>query len=276
MPSVRVTGLDPQYPQKLRALPRPPPELFFRGAIPTIPGIAVVGTRHPSAPARRFAFDLGAALAARGFAVWSGGALGIDQAAHLGALRARGRTVLCAGAGLDHPYPKNAPRLYAILERRGALIAIRPDGDSPKPWTFLERNGVLAAMTEATVVVECGLKSGARSTAAAARRLGRPVFIAQQPPWSPTQAAVREEARLGAHVFATLDELLAGLARTARSPIEPDLQPIAALLADGPRHVDELCARLGLPAPVVVDALLRLRFAGHVEELAPGLHRLAP
>jgi DNA processing protein len=143
--------------------------------------------------------------------LWSGGALGIDAAAHEGALDAGGRTVLVAGGALDAPYPACHRGLYERVEASGGtLVSLLADGHRPRPWIFLERNRLLAALTIGTVIVECPLKSGARSTAAAARHLERPVWIAAQPPWEPALAlAVREEVRLGAKLLFSVDDLLA-------------------------------------------------------------------
>jgi DNA processing protein len=202
-----------EYPSRLDELRSPPPSLHVRGAWPQPPGVAVVGTRRPGRDAERFARALGAAIVRAGLTLWSGGALGVDAAAHEGALEAGGATILVAGGPLDQPYPACHRGLYDRVEASGgALVSLLADGQRPRRWSFLQRNGVLAALTLCTVVVECPLKSGARSTAAAARHLGRPVWIAAQPPWEPELAlAVREEVRLGASVLFCVDDLLASL-----------------------------------------------------------------
>jgi DNA processing protein len=211
-----------EYPSRLFELRRPPPTIYLRGSLPAGSGVAVVGTRRPGAEAERFARWLGARLARAGVAVWSGGALGIDAAAHEGALEAGGVTVLVAGGALDAPYPACHRGLYERVEAAGgALVSLLADGQRPRPWGFLERNRVLAALTTCTVVVECPLKSGARSTAAAARHLGRPVWVAAQPPWAPRlAAAVREEVRLGAQLLLRADDLLASLGGAASAARE--------------------------------------------------------
>ncbi|HEU4405836.1 MAG TPA: DNA-processing protein DprA [Polyangiaceae bacterium] len=207
------------YPGRLDELRSPPAALYVRGVWPPEPGVAVVGTRKPGREAERFARELGATLARAGLTLWSGGALGIDAAAHEGALEAGGVTVLVAGGSLDAPYPACHGGLYGRVEASGgALVSLLADGLRPRRWVFLERNRVLAALTLATVVVECPLKSGARSTAAAARHLGRPVWVAAQPPWARGLAlAVREEIRLGATPLFSVDDLLASLGHAPSS-----------------------------------------------------------
>lgn len=185
MVSILIDPADPAYPTALTALAAPPP-LYLRGALPAAPGVTVVGTRSPSAAALGFTRALAGELARAGFAIWSGGALGIDAAAHEGALDAGGPTIVAFGGGLDRPYPKEHVRLFArVLAAGGALLARVADATPPSPAGFLLRNELLAALTSATVVIEAGVKSGARNTAAAARRFGRPLCVVPHPPWDP-------------------------------------------------------------------------------------------
>jgi DNA processing protein len=278
------------YPGRLGELRSPPAALYVRGAWPQEPGVAVVGTRRPGREAERFARELGATLARAGLAVWSGGALGIDAAAHEGALEAGGVTVLVAGGSLDRPYPACHRGLYGRVEASGgALVSLLDDGQRPRRWAFLERNRVLAALTLATVVVECPLKSGARSTAAAARKLGRPVWVAAQPPWAPELAlAVREEVRLGATPLFGVDDLLASLGRpllgspdapglpgspdapsSPRSPRSPRSPGAPGGGGSGRRAVGARRGGVALPegAVPVWRALAKARGATHVDEL---------
>lgn len=283
MQTLLLGPTDPAYPAALRALD-PPPDLRLRGALPARPGVAVVGTRHPSEAALAYARALSADLARAGLAVWSGGAHGIDQAAHEGALDAGGVTVLAAGGGLDRPYPPGVEGLWArILAGGGALAAVVDDGDPPMQPHFFKRNSVLAAATLATVLVECPIRSGARNTTSAARKLGRPVWVVAHPPWTSACPAVREELRLGARLLLHVDDLVASIAapllplgepRPAPAPPQPpdaDPDPLLAALARGPRHPDQLCAELGRPYPELSAALLELCLDGRAREVGPGL-----
>ncbi|WP_437730364.1 DNA-processing protein DprA [Sorangium sp. So ce1335] len=198
MASIEILPSDPSYPASLWALvnepeaappthpPTHPPTLYLRGALPARPGIAIVGTRAASDEALRFTRALAAELGEAGYAIWSGGARGVDAAAHEGALAARAPTVVVCGGGLAHPYPREHAALFdRILAAGGALLARVPDDTPPLPALFLQRNAVLAALTLATVVIEAGIESGARSAAAAARRLGRHLCAVPHAPWSP-------------------------------------------------------------------------------------------
>jgi DNA processing protein len=246
--------------------------------VPLQAGIAIVGTRDASEAGQAFAHFLAARLANAGVVIWSGGARGIDRAAHEGALEVEGRTILVTGAGLDVIYPPDARDLYQRAPARGAVLSLSEDDAQPRAFSLLARNEVLAALSLATVVVECPLKSGARSTSAAARRLGRPTFIAAQPPWSPFAPAVGEEERLGATVFSSVEGLLerlldlveAGSQLPAPREASPSDGPpddaalVLAALGDGPLHPDVLCDRIDLPPPRILAALASLKVAARV------------
>lgn len=316
MSSTSIPPGDPAYPSALTALGSPeraPPTLYLRGRLPALPGVAVVGTRVPSEEAADFARALGAALARERVAVWSGGALGIDAAAHEGALDAGGVTVLVAGGGLDRPYPPQHRGLFdRVVERGGALLARVPDGTPPTPPHFLQRNEVLAALTGVTVVVQAGLASGARSTAAAARRLGRALCVVPHPPWDPRGAGCALELSRGAlAVYDTADVLLAlgrpppppaprrprlpraKRPRTPRDAASLALPSLPSPAAEAPEpfdlleaavfavlgaaavHQDEVCERAGLPASAALGALLTLTLRSVVVEGPAGFFRRA-
>lgn len=208
MTSTPLDPLDPRYPTALAGLTAPP-VLYLRGALPVLPGVTMVGTRAATEAALDFTRTLAAELALAGLSVWSGGALGIDAAAHEGALDAGGVTVVIAGGGLDRPYPKeHVPLFDRVLASGGALLARAPDEAPPTPRGFILRNELLAALTVVTVVVEAGLRSGARSTAAAARRLGRPLCIVPHAPWDPRGAGCALELARGARAVTRASDVI--------------------------------------------------------------------
>lgn len=321
MPSERVFRvLDPDYPAALRELPQPPDPVWLRGELPQGPAIAIVGTRAASEPALDFARALARRLAEAGVVVFSGGAAGIDRAAHEGALEAGGPTVVVAGTGIDHVYPKEHEALFGtVVEQGGAIVSPFEREQRASPWTFLRRNPVLAALTQALVLIEAPIKSGARSTAMAARRLGRPLFVVPGAPWDPLGAGAFVELSLGANpltnegdVFEALglappgsDEpvLPWGLAKPVRparrrpSPTERAQQPLLRAVeppksypslpddlspsqlavweatGEAPQHADELCAKTGLSAAVVHEALLTLTLHAVLVEGPSGCFR---
>ena len=203
------------YPSALGVLAtpdKPPPTLYLRGSLPQETPIAIVGRRAASPEAIAFTRALVFDLADTGVSIWSGGAIGIDGAAHIAALEAGIPTVVIMGAGLDCPYPPEHVRLYErILEAGGALLSRLPNDYPPRPFNFLARNHVLAAITCATVVIEAGLRSGARSTAASARRLGKPLCVVPHAPWTEGGAGCAEELARGARAITSAADVLSAI-----------------------------------------------------------------
>lgn len=234
MPSDRAFRiLDADYPPSLRELPSPPDPLWIRGELPEGPSVAIVGTRNASEGALEFARSLGRRLAEAGVAVFSGGALGIDSAAHEGALEAGGATVVVMGTGLDHVYPReNAALFEAIVENGGALVSPFEREQGAVRWTFLRRNPVLAVLTSALVLVEAPVKSGARSATMAARRLGRPLFVVPGAPWEPLGAGAFLELSLGALPLTSELDILVALGLAPRGKGGAPLLPLPTA---GPR-----------------------------------------
>jgi DNA processing protein len=310
--SIELRPEDAGYPPALSALAGGAPTLYVRGRLPSAPAVAIVGTREPSDEARAFARALAGDLARDGIVVFSGGARGVDLAAHEGALDAGGATVVVMGGGLARPYPPEHEPLFArAVAHGGALVARVPDDVPPQPVGFLRRNEILAALTQATVVVEAGVRSGARSTAAAARKLGRPLLVVPHAPWSPHGAGCIAELACGAIVASSAADVLAALGAPARksrstappfrearrrhkkegSRREPSQIALAIDLSDDERavlgafgeqaaraserafHLDELAERTSLPSRTVQGALLTLTLKAVVVEGPAGFFR---
>lgn len=190
------------FPPRVNELPVPPTTLHLVGALPSAIGVAVVGTRHPTDDAVEYTDTLVSALAAEGIAIWSGGAIGIDAAAHRAAIRAGVPTVVVAPAGWSHPYPPEHAALFEeVVERGGAYLSMVNDASPAKRHHFFARNALLIAMVEAVVVVQAGLRSGARNAAKFARRLGRALFVAPSCPWVVQGLGCNLELGLGAKIL---------------------------------------------------------------------------
>jgi DNA processing protein len=311
MGSTPIDPGDPAYPAALTSLTAPP-VLYLRGALPIAPGVTVVGTRSPSTAARDFTRALAGDLSRAGFAIWSGGALGIDAAAHEGALDAGGPTIVVAGGGLDHPYPKeHIPLFNRVLAGGGALLARAPDDTNPTRPGFFLRNQLLAALTVGTVVIEAGIKSGARNTAAAARRLGRPLCVVPHPPWEPRGAGCALELARGACAITGARDVIAAIVSTGfelpRRPTvdrtrvarpgggekaaaaaraaptelaEPRLdegeRTVLSAIGEAPTHIDEVCERTGLTPKAIAASLLTLTLRAVVVEGPAGFFRRVP
>jgi DNA processing protein len=310
MSTRRLAPLDPGYPEALvllgPAAGRAPPDLYLRGELPTSSGIAIVGTRDATADGCAFAAELARILGAEGYGIWSGGAEGIDAAAHAGALDAAAATVAILAGGLDDPFPQKHADLFGrILAAGGALASLQPDGATRRRHQFLERNWVLVAATVATIVVEARLGGGTSSTAGWGRKLGRPLCVVPGAPWAPAGAGCALELERGAlAVSSPLGAVRClralGLAPSplssppSRAPPgaprgpspgdaeaqraaaerlgEAAAQLLAALDAE-PRHPDELCARTGLGTVALQRALAALSLSSLVHEHPPGHYR---
>jgi DNA processing protein len=284
--AVRLSGAD--LPTRLLDLEEPPGEIFVHGELPRGPAVAIVGTRHPTENARRFAYDLGWHLARAGVSVLSGGAIGIDLAAHEGAFDGAGRTVVIAPAGLRNPYPKEHAAFFErVVERGGCYVSLVSEGESADRAGFFPRNRSLVALAHATVLVEAPLRSGARNAAGAARELGRPLFVVPAVPWNSKGRGCIEELKSGARVLQSVNDIYEELElqhlhpvslpkrrRVGRKALQLSLDlgdgsenAVLAAVAQGAGHTDEISDRTGLAASRVQALVLTLRLKG---ALVPG------
>ena len=270
---------EPGFPPALaRALP-PPARLRLRGDLGApARRVAIVGARATDDYGRDMARRLARGLARAGVSVISGGALGIDAAAHEGALEAGGHTVAVLGCGVDVAYPPSHRDLFArVLAAGGALLSEQPDGHEAAPWDFPKRNRLVAALADAVVVVRAGARSGALITAGQARALGVPLLAVPGDADEPLSAGPISLLRAGAAVAAEAGDVLGllGLApgQQAALPL-PDLPPEGAALlralGTAPRHADDLARAAGLASGAALAALLGLELAGLAEQ-QPGL-----
>ena len=226
--------------------------LYSRGALPPAgPTVAIVGARAASGIAMRRAEQLAHELVARGIHVVSGGALGIDGAAHRGALTS---TTVVLGCGVDIAYPKRHARLFdqILASPHGGLLALLPPGTEPRQSTFVQRNPLIAALADAVVVIEAALVSGSLSTAAAATKLGRVICA-----WPGSPGCNRLIAKGAAIVESTadLDAALAGAPRRPHASTDPVVAQIRAAIDAGARDVDALVRATGLPVRTVLRTL---------------------
>jgi DNA processing protein len=246
----------------------PADQVAFRAA-------AVVGTRAATAYGEHVAADLSEGLCERGIAVVSGGAFGIDGAAHRAALAADGCTVAVLAGGPDVPYPAGHSALLHRIHTAGLLVSEYPPGIRPARHRFLVRNRLVAALSGATVVVEAGLRSGAANTAAWARALGRVVCAVPGPVTSSASAGCHALIRGGAELVTRAEEIVEIVGRTGELADEQehpssaldDLTDIGkrvydALPARGVRSADELSVEAGLPVAQLQGQLTLLELAG--------------
>ncbi|WP_432485433.1 DNA-processing protein DprA [Kineococcus esterisolvens] len=255
-------------------------------------GAAVVGSRASTAYGEHVTSEIAAGLAERGFGVVSGGAFGIDAAAHRAALAVDGTSVAVLAGGVDRVYPAGNAALLGRLARQGALVSEVPCGASPTRWRFLERNRLIAAATLGTVVVEAAWRSGALSTADRAERLLRPVGAVPGPVTSAASAGCHRLLReRGAVCVTTADEAAELLAPVGAAPVPapPDVErrPFDGLGPEELRVAESLPRRsawatervaraAGLEAATVHAVLGRLELAGTAVREGSGWRLGAP
>lgn len=236
---------------------------------------AVVGTRAATAYGEHIATDLSAGLAERDVAVISGGAYGIDGAAHRAALDCDGITVAVLAGGIDVAYPAGHSSLLHRIGEHGLLITEYPPGVRPARYRFLTRNRLVAAVAGAAVVVEAGLRSGAANTAAWARALGRAVGAVPGPVTSSASAGCHVLLRDGAELITRVDDIvelvghIGELAAELPRPgtlfdglSEPERRVYEALPGRGAATVDEIAAASGLLPEQVLGQLAILEVTG--------------
>jgi DNA processing protein len=275
--------------------------LRLRGALPPLTrGVAIVGTRRPTERGLHVARALALELAQAGCVVISGGAFGIDHAAHLGALDAGAPTIVVHASGLEATYPAEHRPLYdRIVARGGCELSEREDHATPRPATFLARNRLVAALSRAVVVVEAPHRSGALSTAAHARSLDVPVLVVPRVPEQDEAKGSNDLLRAGALPCMTSTDVLRvvegtpflpfrGAAtrsrlggRAARVPTgvatEPTAQGSAPALSEearavlaaiegGARDLDDIVERVGEPVGQVLATVADLELRGLVSQ----------
>ncbi len=264
-----------EYPRSLERVPRPPARLRLRGSLGTCRrSVAVVGSRLPDDYGRDMAREMTAGLARAGVSVVSGGAQGIDAAAHRAALEVGGHTVAVMGCGLDIVYPRSHRELFErIVEGGGALLSEHDDAVEPAPWSFPERNRIIAGLCDAVLVVRAGRGSGALITAAWARRAGIPVFAVPGDARADLSAGPHALLRTGARLAASAGDLLDALGLALPEPASADAPRLEgaaaalwAALSRRPRHADELAHEAGLAPGAAAAALLGLELEGLCEQ----------
>ncbi|BBX26365.1 DNA-processing protein DprA [Mycolicibacterium alvei] len=238
---------------------------------------AIVGTRAATAYGEHVAADLAAGLVERDVTVVSGGAYGIDGAAHRAALAGEGVTVAIVAGGIDNPYPAGHSALFHRIRQECLLISEYPPGVAPGRLRFLTRNRLVAALSGATVVVEAGLRSGAANTAGWATLLGRPVCAVPGPVTSAASAGCHALLRGGARLVGRAEEIvelvghIGELAPDEAHPVGPldsltsaEKQVYDALPSRGAHTVDEIAMLAALPPHQILGPLTTLELAGMV------------
>jgi len=289
-PDHHILTLDnPGYPALLHEIADPPPLLFVKGNVTLLnnPQLAIVGSRNPSPGGTETSYAFARSLANYGLTITSGLALGIDAAAHRGALSANGATIAVTGTGLDRVYPARHRELTHEIAIHGALVSEFPPGTAPKPDHFPRRNRIISGLSLGTLVTEANLRSGSLITAQQALEQGREVFAIPGSIHNPLargcHALLRNGAKLVEEICDIIEELGHFQPTTPTAPPEQGSGTIATAGLDQQQQkvinnlgidatsMDTLIERTGLTADVLTTILLTLELAGFVST-APGGH----
>ena len=279
--------------------PVPPLALWVKGtadlASVGVRSVGIVGARAATPYGERVTADLAYGLAGRDVVVVSGGAFGIDAAAHRAALAGGGQTVLVSAGGLDRPYPPGNATVYDRAAENGVLIAESPPGSAPHRHRFLTRNRLIAALSTGTVVVEAARRSGALNTAKHCFAIGRPIMAVPGPVTSAMSAGCHDLLRRDppALLVTSVDDVLDVVGGVGESPVRPSdapdvrqsaidsLDPVARRVLDGLRargraRPDEIAIRCGVSTVEVIRALPALDLAGLLDTADAGYRLSRP
>ncbi len=274
-----MTIHDEDYPPVLRDIHLPPPVLFGVGDrwVLKQKAIAIVGSRKASSYGRRVARELAQGLCAQGFVVVSGLAMGIDSAAHEGALSIGGLTVAVIGCGLDVNYPVRNKGLKDQIARNGVVISEFLPGTRPEPGNFPARNRIISGLSQAVVVVEAGPGSGSLITAYLGMEQGREVMAVPGSIYSFNSKGCHQLIREGAALITGLNDIIReiggnffekGVAESREkvkvSSLSQDERHVVDNLEAEPQHIDEIAARCNMAASLINPVLLQLELKGLV------------
>lgn len=287
-----VRMVDAHYPARLEAVGQAPLGLFVEGDVEALalPQLGVVGSRNPTPQGARAAQEFAGFLSRNGLVITSGLALGIDGAAHVGALKADGLTVAVLGCGLDNIYPTRHRHLAFDVAHSGALVSEYPTGVVAQPHHFPRRNRIISGLSLGVLVVEAALQSGSLITAQQAMEQGREVFAIPGSIHNPLARGCHRLLRDGAKLVETGADILEELAgrfelsggavdnaqptaeagATDTTRIDGDYLRLLSVMGDAPCSIDTLVEYSGLTPAAVSSMLLILELEGRVAAMPGG------
>jgi DNA processing protein len=274
-----IADKDIVYPKQLKDSPWHPGAIFAKGEPAQYKhGIAIVGSRKATAYGKTMAYELAYDLAKSGVVVISGGARGIDSHAHKGAIDAGGQTFSVLGCGLDIIYPPENKKLFGEIEANGALLSEYPLGTPPLPHHFPIRNRIVAGMSDAVVVVEAGVKSGALLTADFALEFGRDVFSMPGYSKSEVSKGTNKLIKQGAYLIENANDILEMLGMDTRKTqtsqaLKAKEQEFLLNLGWEPLSIDEIMSETTLSVAQVSSMLVKLEMVGFVRKDITGCYQ---
>ena len=269
-----ITQEDDTYPKSLLNIDSPPACLFIHGEIPIGHAIAIVGTRKATPGGLGIARVLASDIARAGFVIVSGMADGIDSAAHLGAIDGNGKTIAVLGSGLGENKSSQKQMMRDKIKQNGAIITEFPWDFYGATWNFPWRNRIIAALSDATLVIEAPESSGALITARFASDLGKPVMACPGLPGMSSFTGCNKLIKDGAILVDSLEDVLDvfGVKPHAIEASVSEYESIILNLISEPANLDIVCEKSGMPAEAVMSILTVLDLKGLVKRLPGGLY----
>ena len=278
-----ITLADPEYPRALLEIPDPPSLLYVRGRLELLNKVAlsIVGSRSPTPQGIQNAERFAAAFAEAGLAIGSGLALGVDAAAHRGALSARGDTIAFIGTGIDRVYPARNRELALEIASKGCIVSEFPIGTPVTAANFPRRNRLISGISRGVLVVEAAVESGSLITARLAAEQSREVFAIPGSIHSPQSRGCHKLIKQGAKLVETAQDVLeelrwnapsAGSERSSDSNRNPPGE-LLSMMGFDPCSLDEIAERTRLTADALSVMLLRLELDGRVASLPGGRYQ---
>jgi len=276
-----ITMQDDHYSALLKHIYLPPPILYLHGnrALLQQKSIAVIGSREANRYAQKVVDTVVPELVAYGYTIVSGGAIGADSMAHYATLQSQGETIVVLGSGLLEPYPVRNKKLFeTIVAQNGAILSPFPLGMRANEGTFPARNRIIAGLSQAVLVIQAAVKSGARITAQFALDQGREVAVIPGDIFDPLSAGCHQLARQGAAIVSSTADILELLGVTVEQQVQLSTIP-AALTHDDPivqacnlpQSFDQLLIATQLSPSELQERLFNLTLEGHIEQNAAGL-----
>jgi DNA processing protein len=278
-----ITLADQEYPRSLLEIPDPPTLLYIRGHLELLncPTLAIVGSRNPTPQGIQNAERFASAFSDAGLIIASGLALGIDAAAHRGALSRSGNTIAIIGTGIDRIYPARNRELALEIGARGAIVSEFPIGTPVSAFNFPRRNRLISGISRGVLVVEAAQESGSLITARLAGEQGREVFAIPGSIHSPQSRGCHKLIKQGAKLVETAQDVMEELcwntaSRVISSEIKDDPDnsfELLSMMGFDPCGLDELVERSGLTANSLSVMLLHLELDGRVASLPGGRYQ---
>lgn len=277
-----LTLADSRYPQTLLQIADPPPLLYAKGdpALLARPGIAIVGSRNASAQGAKNAMEFAEALSQHGLCIISGMALGIDGAAHQGALKGAGGTIAVVGTGLDIVYPARHRKLAHEIAEHGLIISEFALGTPSRAQNFPRRNRIISGLALGCLVVEANVRSGSLITARLAAEQGREVFAIPGSIHSPLSKGCHLLIKQGAKLVDDMQDIVDELGLTDVRPIAPrkmrvdeDAEPLLQCMGYDPVSTESLLERSGLTSDRLSAMLLVLELENKIASLPGGRYQ---